>query len=112
MGLHRERRRIEHIVAQVLALATPACSEAHGGGPDATVDDATADSPEAGATDAIADTGDPCKPMAFTGDAYAPDGGIECSYFFRLGCGLPQGVVPRQSCYFTINDCETFCPDP
>lgn len=108
----KSQRRLELLFAQAL-LATGCNSST----PVAPADATTSGDAEAGAspTDAAmeADAFDACTPIQRMIDAGPPaEGGVECSWFFEFGCGLPSDIVPRQSCYFSIPDCEKMCPDP
>jgi hypothetical protein len=108
----RAQRRLELLFAQVL-FAT-GCNSASNAPVDGSIADGEGGSVSDASTDvAEADAFDPCAPQQIQIDAGPPpEGGIECSYFFQYACGFRTDVVPRQSCYFSINDCEKMCPDP
>lgn len=40
------------------------------------------------------------------------DSGPQCERFFRHPCGVPSGIVPRDDCFFTFNDCNALCGGP
>jgi hypothetical protein len=43
-------------------------------------------------------------------DGGLPDG--DCGYVMEFACGLPQSIVPRANCFFTLADCHSICPTP
>lgn len=102
------------VLTMAAPLAMVACDESIGAVPletlldastntDATVDGATDANIEA-ALDASAG---PCAPVPYEGDA---DAAIDfCANLVHLPCGVPPDVVPRDKCFFTLNDCDRFC---
>ena len=45
------------------------------------------------------------------GNPYLPPVTDTCGDYYSFPCGLPQGLTSRGDCYFSLNDCNTLCPD-
>ncbi len=122
--MRHEERRISAIFqrAILLAMAAPtlaACADAGSVGPPSTSPPGTVGDAGSDATTTQSIDGG----LAFDGGLHVDDGGIcashliasepvdTCGNYVRLPCGVPQGVVPRDNCYFEINDCASICPD-